>query len=55
MFAKEIVEIENWKNRKNDILLIIEKAIRVGICHAIYRHAKADNKYLKDKDRIGSK
>ena len=25
-----------------------EKGIREGICHSIYRHAKADNKYIKD-------
>ena len=31
-----------------DILLIIEKGIRGGICHAIYRYAKASNKYIKD-------
>ena len=27
-----------------DMLLMVEKGIRGGICHAIYRHAKANNK-----------
>ena len=29
------------------ILLMIEKGIRGGICHSVYRHAKANNKYMK--------
>ena len=31
-----------------DMLLMVEKGIRGGICHSIYRYAKANNKYLKD-------
>ena len=31
-----------------DMLLMIEKGIRGGICHSIYRYVKAINKYLKD-------
>ena len=34
-----------------DMLLIIEEGIRGGICHAIQRYAKADNKYMKDYDK----
>ena len=34
-----------------DILLIVEKGIRGGICHAIYRYAKANNKYLKNYNK----
>ena len=34
-----------------DILLMIEKDIRGGICHAIYRNVKAKNKYMKDYDK----
>ena len=30
-----------------DMLLMVEKGIRGGICHAIYRYAKANNKYIK--------
>ena len=33
-----------------DMLLIVEKDIRGGICHSIYRYAKANNKYMKDYD-----
>ena len=25
-----------------------EKDLRVGICHSVYRHTKANNKYIKD-------
>ena len=34
-----------------DILLMVEKGIRGGICHSIYRYAKANNKYMKDYDK----
>ena len=34
-----------------DMLLMIKEGIRGGICHAIQRYAKANNKYLKDYDR----
>ena len=30
-----------------DMLLMIEKALRGGICQAIHRYAKANNKYIK--------
>ena len=33
-----------------DMLLMVEKGIRGGICHSIHRHAKADNKYMKNYD-----
>ena len=32
------------------MLLMVEKEIRGGICHSIYRYAKANNKYIKDYD-----
>ena len=34
-----------------DMLLMIEKGIRGGICHSIYRHAKGNNKYMKIYDK----
>ena len=30
------------------MLLTVEKGIRGGICHSIYRYVKANNKYNKD-------
>ena len=33
------------------MLLMVEKGIRGGICHSIYRYAKANNKYTKDYDK----
>ena len=33
------------------MLLMAEKGIREGICHAIYRYAKANNKYMKKYDK----
>ena len=34
-----------------DMLLMLEKGIRGGICHAIFRYAKANNKYMKDYNK----
>ena len=34
-----------------DMLLMVEKCIRGGMCHSIYQCAKADNKYMKDYDK----
>ena len=34
-----------------DVLIMVEKGITVGICHAIHRYAKANNKYMQDYDK----
>ena len=34
-----------------DMLLMVEKGIRGGICHAKYQYAKANNKSMKDYDK----
>ena len=33
------------------MLLMVGKQIRGGICHAIFRCAKASNKYIKEYDK----
>ena len=30
---------------------MVEKGIKRGICHSIYRYAKANNKYMKGYDK----
>ena len=34
-----------------DMLLMVEKGIRGGICHGMHRYAKANNKYIKDYNK----
>ena len=34
-----------------DMLLMIEKGIRGGICHSVHRHAMPNNKYMKNYDK----
>ena len=34
-----------------DMLLMVEKEIRGGLCHVIYRYAKANNKYMKNYNK----
>ena len=34
-----------------NILLMVEKGIRGGICHAIYRYVQANNTYMTDHDK----
>ena len=34
-----------------DMLLMVEKGVRGGICHVIHRYAKTNNTYMKDYDK----
>ena len=34
-----------------NMLLMVEKYIRGGRCHSIYRYAKANKQYMKDYDK----
>ena len=34
-----------------DMLLMVEKGIKGGICHSIYRYVKGNNTYMKDYDK----
>ena len=34
-----------------DMLLIVEKGIRDGICHSIHRYAKENNELMKNYDK----
>ena len=38
------------------MLPVVEKGMRGGICHSVYRHVKANNKYMKyfDKNKESS-
>ena len=29
---------------------MLEEGIRGGLCHSVFRHTKANNKYMKDYD-----
>ena len=35
----------------NDMLLMVEKGVKGGICHTIHRYEKANKKYMKDYDK----
>ena len=49
LFKKTELELELLTDV--DMLLMVEEGIRSGICHAIHRYAKANNKYMKDYNK----
>ena len=49
LFKKTRVKLELITD--NDMLMMIEKGIRGGMCHVVYRYAKANNKYMKNYDK----
>ena len=48
---KKHTEVKLELLTKNDMLLIVEKGIGGGICHAVHRYAKANNKYMKNYNK----
>ena len=48
-FKKTVVKLELLTDIY--MLLMVEKRIRGGICHAIHKYAKANNKYMKNFDK----
>ena len=48
---KKTLEVKLELLTENDMLLMVEKGIRDGICHAINRYAKPNNKYMKNYDK----
>ena len=47
-FKKNKVKLDLFID--TNMLSMVEKGIRGGTCHSIYRYAKANNKYMKDYD-----
>ena len=49
LLKKTKVELELLTNTY--MLLMVEKGIRGGMCQAIHKYAKANNKYMKNYDK----
>ena len=54
--ALKKTNVESELSTDIDMLLMVEKGIRGGICHTIHHYAKANNKYMKyyDKNKVSS-
>ena len=50
LFKKTEVKLELLTDI--DMLLTVEKEIRLGICHIIHRYKKANNKYMENIIKI---
>ena len=48
-FKKTGIELELLTD--NEMLLLVQKWFRGGICHTIHRYVKANNKYMKNNDK----
>ena len=46
--ASKKTEVKSELLTDIDVILMVDEGIRGGICHAIHRYAKANNKYIKD-------
>ena len=49
LFKKSEVELELLTDV--DMLLMVEKRIRSGMCQTVHRYVKAINKYMKNYDK----
>ena len=49
MFKKTGIKLELLTDV--NVLLMVEKGIRGGTCHAIHRYAEANNKYMNKYDK----
>ena len=49
LFKKDRIKLELLTN--NDMLIMVEKGIRGGICHAIQINAKENNKYVENNNK----